>query len=144
MTTDGERMERLLGHFATTRWGISPEAEMHPLTQMKLIEERHGKGNARKGLKMAINDIVEECADYDGTMTSALDAELERVDAMTLSEARAQFSRKLRAILKRGAICDEVEFYLMKNSEPFLEGDNASASQRMLDEFENLMGGAQK
>ena len=47
-------------------------------------------------------------------------------------------------VVEEIAICDEVEFYLMKNSEPFLEGDNASTSQRMLDEFENLMGGAQK
>ena len=144
MKTDSERMERLLGHFATARWGIPPEAEMHPLVQMKLIEKRHGKANARKGLKMAINDIVEECADYDAEQTTALDAELERIEAMTLSEARAQFSRRLRAILKRGAIRDEGEFHLIRNSEPFFDGENAIASQQMLREFESLKGGVQQ
>lgn len=133
-----------MGYFASARWGISAEAEMHPLVQMKLIEERHGKGTARKGLKMAINDIVEECADYEAAEITALDAELECIDAMTLSEARAQFSKKLRAILKRGAIRDEGEFYLIKNSEPFLDSESASASQRMLHEFENRMNGANK
>ncbi|MGQ3055161.1 MAG: hypothetical protein ACT6S0_25515, partial [Roseateles sp.] len=60
--------------------------------------------NAKKGLQMAINDIVEESADWTPEQIAAADARFLAAGTVTLSEVRQRYSKKYLQILKRGVI----------------------------------------
>lgn len=133
---DFERMQRFIGHIATLRFNIVADSPGHPLKEMERIEREFGRANAIKGLKMAANDMVEELSRFSASATRQLDAELTEIGAMTLSEARASFSKTLKRVLKRREILSEEEFYLLRNAEDFLQSDDAAICQRLLAKFE--------
>ena len=133
---DFERMHRFIGHITTLRFNIAADSPVHPLKEMERIEREFGRANALKGLKMAVNDMVEELSRFDVPATKQLDAELTEIGAMTLSEARARFSKTLKRVLKRGEILSEEESYLVRNAQDFLRGNDAANCQRLLAEFE--------
>jgi hypothetical protein len=128
-----ERMRRMLGIYATDCWGIAETHESHPLRALDVIRP---PSLARKGLQIAINDIVEELAHAAPDQVARLDAHLAERDAMTLSEARLHFSRDLRKIRKRGSIANEEEYYLVRNAADFAGEAERDALWLMLGAFE--------
>ena len=69
---------------------------------------------ARKGLEMAINDIVEDTSDWSPEQVTAFDAELKSHGIIALTEVRHRYSRKYLQVLKRAHIKSEQEYYLLK------------------------------
>jgi hypothetical protein len=128
-----ERMRRMLGIYATDCWGIAETHESHPLRALDVI---HPPSLARKGLQMAINDIVEELAHAAPEHVARIDAHMAQRDAMTLSEARLRFSRDLRKIRKRGTIANENEYYLVRNAVDFADESERDALWSLLGDFE--------
>lgn len=63
---------------------------------------------------MAINDIVEETANWRPEAVAAADARFAAAGTFTLSEVRRRYSKKYLQILKRGVIRSETEYYLLK------------------------------
>lgn len=131
-----ERMKLFIGHVTTKRMGIPYDSPIHPLAALVDIEAKFGRSKAKSGLKLAIHDTVESLAGLSSEDVSALDNELEQLGAMTLGEARAGFSKALKRVLARGAIQNEVEYYLVRNAVDFLSGDENSLCWAMLSAFE--------
>ncbi|MCP4621134.1 MAG: hypothetical protein GY844_32415, partial [Bradyrhizobium sp.] len=96
-----ERMRRTLGILATECMGIAETDAIHPV---RMLDAMRPPSAARRGLQMAINDLVEDLAHASPDHVACLDARLAECGAMTLSEARLRFSRNLRKIRKRGSI----------------------------------------
>jgi hypothetical protein len=104
--------------------------------------------NAKKGLQMAINDIVEESADWTPEQIAAADARFSAAGTFTLSEVRQRYSKKYLQILKRGTIRSETEYYLVKG---IVDGGGiergateATQLQAMMNDFETRFVAAQK
>ncbi|MEP9359126.1 hypothetical protein [Sphingomonas sp. KR3-1] len=128
-----ERMRRTLGIFATECKGIAETDEIHPV---RVLDAMHPPAVARKGLQMAVSDIVEELSSVSRDHVARLDARLAECDAMTLSEARLLFSRRLRKVRKRGVIANEDDYYLVRNAIDFAEEDERDALWVLLADFE--------
>ncbi|UXY16939.1 hypothetical protein N8I74_07985 [Chitiniphilus purpureus] len=77
--------------------------------------EKESLSKAKKGLQMAVNDIVEMSADWSPEKVSEANKIFSENGILTLNEVRLRFSRKLKAILRRGEIKNEVDYYLVKS-----------------------------
>jgi tryptophan 2,3-dioxygenase len=133
-----ERMKRLLGIFFTDAMGHPADSPANPLNALAAIAEKQPAA-ARKGLAMAINDIVEMSNDQPPDYVRTLDAHLTAQGAMTLSEARARFSKRLKAILRRGTLKDETEYYLARNAVDLAAPEDAARLQAMIGAFESAV-----
>ncbi|MGN6289188.1 MAG: hypothetical protein ACTHNA_08015 [Sphingopyxis terrae] len=90
-------------------------ADADPVRALDRIAET-SMSNARRGLSMAIGDIVEMTDSWPSREIMSLDAELATIGLPTLSAMRAQCSKAVRAILRRGRIKNEAEYYLIRNA----------------------------
>jgi hypothetical protein len=131
-----ERMKRLLGIFFTDALGQPAGSPANPLNALATIQEKQPAA-ASKGLAMAINDIVEMSEGQTPDYVRTLDAHLTTQGAMTLSEARARFSKKLKVMLRRGTLRDETEYYLARNAVDWAMAEDAARLQAMIGAFEN-------
>ncbi|MEO7688848.1 MAG: hypothetical protein ABIS51_06140 [Sphingomonas sp.] len=130
-----ERMKRFMAIFATAAMGIASDSEVHPSRVLEAMEAK-SPANAKKGVRMAVNDMVEQCEGRSPDYVARLDAHLAANDAMTLSEARNLFSKSLRAVLKRVRIRTETEYYLVRNAVESAAPDAASTMWALLADFE--------
>lgn len=87
--------------------------EIHPLAVCAGIEKA-SLANAKRGLLMAINDIVEDSSDWTPEQVAEADRRLATCNAYSLTEVRRRYSRKYLQILKRGRIRNIEEYYLIK------------------------------
>jgi hypothetical protein len=117
--------------------GLAVPPEVHPLNVLEDIQRRAPK-RARKGLRMAIDDCVEMTALWPPEKVAALDAELRANGLLTLTALRRRYSKRLHAILKRGRIRSEVEYYLVRGAieDPEIIADQATIMERLLVAFE--------
>lgn len=127
-------MKRLLGIFFTEALGHPADSAANPLNALATIEKQQPAA-ARKGLTMAINDIVEMAEGQTPDYVRALDEHLAAHDAMTLSEARTRFSKRLKKILRRGSVIDDTEYYLARNAIDWAAPDDAIKLQAMIADF---------
>ena len=89
--------------------------ESHPIAVLDSIAAK-SRANARKGLAMAINDMVEMTDRLSPPEVQTADADFERNGLPTLSAIRARFWKPIRLALKRGHIQGEVEYYAVRNA----------------------------
>jgi len=92
--------------------GLSPE--FHPVACLERLE-RMRASKARIGLRQAINDVVEMSLRLDPRQVSEIDTELRALGIVTLSQVRRQSARHFARIVRRGAIRNETEYYLVRN-----------------------------
>jgi hypothetical protein len=76
--------------------------------------EKISPAKARKGLMMAVNDVVEMTLAWDSTKVAQADAMFTSGGTFTLSEVRQRFSNRYEQIRKRGRIRNETDCYLAK------------------------------
>lgn len=133
---DYEARKRFLGWFAEKYLHVSPTDPNHPLKAAARIEAV-SMSNAHKGLDMALNDCVEVAQGFRPDQVRAADEELAGMGLPTLSALRLKRSRHLRAVLKRGTIRTEVEYYALKDlAEGAMPEAERSQLWRLLEEFE--------
>ncbi len=77
------------------------------------------QATARKGLAMAVGDIIEMTSDWPKERVDAVEHRLRDEDLPTLSEIRARFSKDVERIVRRGHIRNEVEYYAVRNAADF-------------------------
>jgi hypothetical protein len=133
-----DELKSFLGFFYDHHMGGSAmPPEVHPLNVLDDIQRRAPK-RVREGLRMAINDCIEMTAPWPPEKVAALDAELRANGLLTLTALRRRYSRRLHAILKRGRIRSEVEYYLVRGAieDPEITTDQATIMQRLLAAFE--------
>ena len=77
------------------------------------IVERYGKSKALEGLRHAANDIIEDLSDKRQAGIAVLDEALRAAGLITVSEVRRRYASSYRRIVKRGAIRNDTEYYLV-------------------------------
>ena len=109
------RMKDFLS-FYTERYfnmeGLPPEDR--PMAKLEAFEKKNLK-KAFQGLRMTINDIVEDSFHFDPAKVEKLDSNLRSRGMITLSELRRRYSKDYAKIMKRGQIRNETEYYLLRN-----------------------------
>jgi hypothetical protein len=117
MSPDREReyaeLFAFLDFFATNVKRIDPASEAHPSRAGIRIAEQYGRSKALEGLRQAVNDTVEDLADYSADFIKQLDESLKSQGIITFSEIRRRHSRVFRKIIKRGNIVSDTEYYLI-------------------------------
>ncbi|WP_437334074.1 hypothetical protein [Sorangium sp. So ce394] len=93
---------------------MPPDDPRHPANVLEQIAEELGPSKALQGLKQAIHDIVEQYGHLSGEEIRRADTALAANGLLTFSEVRRRYWSRYRAVLKRGAIRNETEFYLLK------------------------------
>ena len=85
----------------------------HPVNALASIEQRFGRSRALSGLKQAINDNLESVEDYRPEQIARIDEALHQAGAPTLTQLVVRQSKAFRAILRRGKIRNDAEFYMV-------------------------------
>ncbi|MBC6981374.1 hypothetical protein [Caulobacter sp. 17J80-11] len=111
-----ERLRSWLGHVA--RQALPPSL-MSPETDPVAALDRlavNSPAKARKGLSMAINDLVELTTTWPDEQVAATDRLLLENGLPSLTEVRARFSKAVQRVLRRERIASEVEYYAVRNA----------------------------
>jgi hypothetical protein len=87
--------------------------ELRPAACLEILEQKSHK-MASRGLRQAINDIIEMSRHTNHGQVGKIDSELKRQNIVTLSELRRRFSKDYARIIKRGKINNETEYYLAR------------------------------
>ena len=85
----------------------------HPLNALSSIEQKFGRSRALAGLKQAINDNMEIVGDFRPEQIAHVDKVLQQAGALTLTQMISRQSKAFRAILRRGKIRNDTEFYMV-------------------------------
>jgi hypothetical protein len=112
---------------------LAPES--HPLTVLESFE-RTAPAKAAYGLALAIGDIIEAHEHADFEYIQKLDAQLAAEGLTTFSAVRNRFSRTIRAIMKRGRIRSENEYYALRNIVETMNEEEMIQGWQLLSTFE--------
>ena len=134
-------LERFLEYYATTVMGIDRAKPIHPSNALMEIIAKAGRSKALEGLRQAIGDCIEMTQDKSVPWVQQLDAECAARGLVTLSHLRVRYWAKYKAILKRGRIKNETEYYLIAGlakdlAVPIAESERATL-ERLLEQFES-------
>jgi hypothetical protein len=105
-------LERFLRFFSTHIKGIAEDNRIHPSNVLQEIISKYGKSKALAGLRQAVNDSIEQTQHYLPEQVGALDKRCMDASVLTLSELRRRYWRKYKAMLERGNIKNDTEYYL--------------------------------
>lgn len=86
--------------------------EHHPIVLLESTE-RTSMSQARRGLEMMLNDMLEMSQSFSPAEAKEIDAELVSKGLASLSDMRRRYGSHFRRILKRGRILTDEEYYLM-------------------------------
>jgi hypothetical protein len=107
--------------------------------------EVRAPSQARKSLKMMVNDCLEATGDWSPDQVDAFDHLLAAAGFITLTEVRHRHSRQYAKVLKRGNIKNEVEYYLLKGVldglTALLDDSEQVRLMTMISEYEAQVGG---
>jgi hypothetical protein len=87
----------------------------NPINVLAGFERQLGVSRALAGLKQAVNDVLEGCEDFSPQQIAEADASLARAGAPTLTQLWQRRSRQYKAILRRGRLRNDTEFYLVSS-----------------------------
>ena len=128
-------LERFLAHFATRVKGIDRAQSTHPSNTLVEITAKLGKSKALEGLRQAIGDCIEMTQDRRPDWIRQFDAECTALGLVTLSQLRVRYWAKYKAILKRGRIRDETEYYLVAGIANDLSAPISATDRAMLEQL---------
>ena len=83
-----------------------------PINMLAGFERKFGVSRALIGLKQAVNDVLETCEDFSPQQIAAADSSLAKSGASTITQLWQGRSRQYRAILRRGHLRSDTEYYL--------------------------------
>jgi len=133
-------LSRFLEHYVTNYWKINRDEKIHPSNVLVENVKKYGKSLALQGLKQAVNDIIEETAEFNSDNVKKLDSELNSKGIVTLSALRKKYWSKYKAILKRGSIKNETEYYLINgllcDLSSDVSNDERDLMSKMVSDFE--------
>jgi hypothetical protein len=109
-----ERLKRFMGLFYDW-FEAKPHhpPEIHPVAVLEGFEKK-SRAQAKRGLRMAINDCIEVSSDWGPERVAEADRRLLEHGTLSLSQIRAGYSKKYLKILVRGSIKSLKEYYLLK------------------------------
>ena len=120
-----------------------PTTPAYPPSQFLERIEQTSVADAKRGLKMAVNDFIEVTVDWTPEQVAEADARFAAEGTFTLSEVRRSYSKRYLSLLKRGTIRSETEFYMLRG---IVDGGGlepgateAKLIQAMLEDFEGRL-----
>lgn len=124
----------------------SQNPEDQPIAFLENLEKK-STSDAKRGLQMAVNDVVEMTADWSPQKVAEADAKFSSRGAFTLSEVRRRYSRRYLQILRRGSIKSDLEYYFLKGIDdsgelPTLSDESEKIGAMLADYEEKLTGAA--
>jgi hypothetical protein len=125
-------LNAFLDIYATHVMKIDPKSPAHPTNAGERIVAAVGKAKALVGLRQAINDTLEGLQDLSAEQLRPLDIALKQAGIVTITELRRRYSRQFKAILKRGSIRNETEYYMIKATLDDCAGSVAQAEREQL------------
>lgn len=117
--------------------GLPPEH--HPVAVLEDFERR-SMAMARKGLALAIGDLVDDLSDLTAEQVTRIDEALSSAGIITLTEVRARFWSKIRSIRKRGSVRNEAEYYALRNVVEALPEREQQEAWSLLAAYEETAG----
>lgn len=118
MQVQPEEYEALRGWFShmvrLAMPDVMPGSDFDPIVVLDRFAET-SPAKARKGLSMAIGDIVEMTSNWPLDKVVEADRQLSAADLPSLSAVCAKFSKAVAKIVRKGAIANDAEFYLVRN-----------------------------
>jgi hypothetical protein len=90
---------------------IAPEH--HPIFVLEQMEKA-SPSHARQGLRMALNDCVEQSLGWAPDRVAEIDRDFLAQGLLSLSQVRLQYSRKYASIVKRGRLRNNEELFLVQ------------------------------
>jgi len=117
MKIDASSYPEMRAWFALVTPRIFPNlpADIDPVAVLERTEAI-SMARARKGLSLAIGDIIELTSRWSVSEMASIDAELTDAGLPTLSTIRLRFSKAVGSIIRRGRIQNEAEYYLVRNA----------------------------
>lgn len=116
-----------------------PPSEDRPLAVLERFETQ-SMPIARKGLGMAVGNILEITSDLSAEQVGTTDTALGAEGLLTLSEVKARLGRAVGRLLARGELRYETEYYLLRNAAELLPEAQQAKAWDMLGAFENSIG----
>jgi hypothetical protein len=100
--------------------------------------EKESPALARKALRLGISDAMSALSDERPEALDALSAKLEEAGAPSIEMIRAYLSKKWAAIVKRGSIETDEQFYLVRElvDDPGLTSTDRDRLNHMLEVYE--------
>ena len=98
--------------------------------------ETRSPAMARKGLAMALGDLMALSETLGADQMSVLDRSLAEKSLPTWTELRLRFSGKIGAIMRRGKIRSETEYYALRNVVEAMQKPDQTTAWALLAEFE--------
>lgn len=127
-----EKLKTFMGLYVDWFFPKVGKPENHPSIFIANLE-KESMANARRGVQMAINDMVENSSGWTAGQVAEADARFAAQGTFTLSEIRRSYSKKYAQILKRGLIKSEAEYYLVKGVRDGCSDIDALESQQLED-----------
>jgi hypothetical protein len=119
-----------------TRPGLAPEDQ--PLAVLERFEAR-SMAVARRSLAVGLGDMIELTDRLPPDQVREVDAALAEAGLVSLSEVRARFGRAVAAILRRGEVRGEREYYLLRNAADLLAETQQAEAWRLLAAYEDCI-----
>ena len=98
-------------------------SEIDPVAVLDRIASM-SPAKARRGLSLAIGDLVEFTSKWSDGDVAALNQELLDQDLPSLTTMRARFSKTVARVTRRGRINDDDEFYAIRNAADMSESES--------------------
>ena len=113
------------------------EGDANPIRVLGRME-KESRTLAAKGLRLGISDAISQLRDERPETIAALSAKLEEAGAPSIEMIRAYLSKKWAAIVKRGSIETDEQFYLVRElvDDPGLTSMPRDRLNHMLEVYE--------
>lgn len=137
--TDDKRVFAWLCHTVLRERLSKYSAAAHPLAVLGKLEAG-SLAQARAGLKMALNDFVEDSMNWPQELVSEIDRNLAKEGLPGMSVLRYRYGKRLQKILSRGSVRDDAEYYMLKgivvDQSLHLEASQRSSIDALLETYE--------
>jgi hypothetical protein len=119
MSVTAANYESLKGFYAAMLYTLHPRFkdavdESNPLIFIETLENK-SKSIARKSLAVGISDLLEEAADVSIDDVRKSDGILAAAGLPTMTEVRLLFGKRTLAIVTRGKVRSEAEYYALRS-----------------------------
>ncbi|GEM_PF-2792442 len=113
---------------------VVPGSDIDPIVVLDRFAET-STAKARKGLSMAISDIVEMASNWPLDKIVEADRQLSEAELPSLSAVCAKFSKAVAKIVRKGVIANDAELYLVCNAAE-MTGDNQQVLLNLVAAYE--------
>ncbi len=110
-------------------------SDHHPVAVLERFEAQ-SMAIARKGLGLALGDVIENLSELDPERVGLIDTALRADAIITLTEVRARFWTRVRRILQRGAVRNDADYYALRNAVEALPEKEQAAGWQLLAAYE--------